>query len=86
MKTDLEMIPEVAELREIMRKTKMREGKLVVPDLPSYVESIKRAIQTYQELKNREHYKNTVRYVGFKLEMITDILKNNYGIEISEKE
>ena len=29
-KTDLEIIPEVAELRKVLRETKFREGKLVV--------------------------------------------------------
>lgn len=84
-KTDLELIPEVAKLRELMRGTRLREGKLVVKDLPAYVNSLKSVIPIYQELKNREHYKVTARYVGFKLEMITEVLKNNYGIELSEK-
>ena len=84
-KTDLELIPEVAKLRELMRGTRLREGKLVVKDLPAYVNSLKSVIPIYQELKDREHYKNTARYVGFKLEMITEVLKNNYGIELSEK-
>ena len=34
-KTDVEMIPEVAELRKVLRETKFREGKLVVKDLPT---------------------------------------------------
>jgi len=84
-KTDLELIPEVAKLRELMRGTRLREGKLVVKDLPAYVNSLKSVIPIYQELKDREHYKNTARYVGFKLEMITEVLKNNYGIELEEK-
>lgn len=84
-KTDLELIPEVAKLRELMRGTRLREGKLVVKDLPAYVNSLKSVIPIYQDLKNREHYKNTARYVGFKLELITEVLKNNYGIELSEK-
>jgi hypothetical protein len=84
-KTDLELIPEVARLRELMRETRLREGKLVVEDLPAYVNSLKSVIPIYQELKDREHYKVTARYVGFKLEMITEVLKNNYGIELSEK-
>jgi hypothetical protein len=84
-KTDLEMIPEVAELRRVLRETKFREGKLVVKDLPSYVESVKKVIPVYQELIGRKHYEETVRYAGFKLELITDILRKNYGIELSEK-
>lgn len=84
-KTDLEMIPEVAELRKVLRETKFREGKLVVPDLPTYVESVKKVIPIYQELIDRKHYKETVRYAGFKLGVITEILKNNYGIELSEE-
>ena len=84
-KTDLELISEVAKLRELMRETKFREGKLVVKDLPAYVNSLKSVIPIYQELKDREHYKVTARYVGFKLEMITEVLKNNYGIELEEK-
>jgi hypothetical protein len=84
-KTDLELIPEVEKLRELMRETKLREGKLVVKDLPAYVNSLKSVIPIYQELKDREHYRITARYVGFKLEMITEVLKNNYGIELSEK-
>ena len=84
-KTDLEMIPEVAELRRVLRETKFREGKLVVPDLPTYVESVKKVIPIYQELIDRKHYKETVRYAGFKLGVITEILKNNYGIELSEE-
>ena len=85
-KTDVEMIPEVAELRKVLRETKFREGKLVVKDLPTYVESVKKVIPIYQELIGRKHYKETVRYAGFKLEIIVNILKNNYGIELSEKE
>ena len=84
-KTDLEMIPEVAKLRKVLRETKFREGKLVVSDLPAYVNSLKSVIPIYQELKDREHYNVTARYVGFKLEMITEVLKNNYGIELEEK-
>jgi hypothetical protein len=84
-KTDLEMIPEVAELRRVLRETKFREGKLVVNDLPTYVESVKKVIPIYQELIDRKHYKETVRYAGFKLGVITEILKNNYGIELSEE-
>ena len=83
-KTDVEMIPEVAELRKVLRETKFREGKLVVKDLPTYVESVKKVIPIYQELIGRKHYKETVRYAGFKLEIITEILKKNYGIELSE--
>jgi len=84
-KTDLEMIPEVAELRKVLRETKFREGKLVVPDLPTYVESVKKVIPIYQDLVGRKHYKETVRYAGFKLEIITEILKSNYGIEIYDE-
>lgn len=84
-RTDLEMIPEVAELRKVLRETKFREGKLVVPDLPTYVESVKKVIPIYLELKDRRHYKETVKYVSFKLGIITEILKNNYGIELSEE-
>ena len=84
-KTDVEMIPEVAELRKVLRETKFREGKLVVPDLPTYVESVKKVIPIYQELIGRKHFKETTKYVGFKLGIITDILKNNYGIELSEE-
>ena len=84
-KTDLEMIPEVAELRRVLRETKFREGKLVVKDLAGYVESVKKVIPVYQDLIGRKHYKETVRYAGFKLEVITEILRNNYGIELSEK-
>ena len=84
-KTDLEMIPEVAELRKVLRETRFREGKLVVKDLPTYVESVKKVIPIYQDLVGRKHYKETVRYAGFKLEIITNILKSNYGIELSEK-
>jgi hypothetical protein len=84
-KTDVEMIPEVAELRKVLRETKFREGKLVVKDLPTYVESVKKVIPIYQELIDRKHYKETVRYAAYKLEVITEILKKNYGIELSEK-
>ena len=84
-KTDVEMIPEVAELRKVLRETRFREGKLVVKDLPTYVESVKKVIPIYQELQDRKHYKETVRYAGFKLEIIANILKNNYGIELEEK-
>ena len=84
-RTDLEMIPEVAELRKVLRETKFREGKLVVNDLPTYVESVKKVIPIYQELIGRKHFKETTKYVGFKLGIITDILKNNYGIELSEE-
>lgn len=84
-RTDLEMIPEVAELRKVLRETRFREGKLVVPDLAEYVESVKKVIPIYQELIDRKHYKETVRYAGFKLEIIANILKNNYGIELEEK-
>ena len=84
-KTDLEMIPEVAELRKVLRETRFREGKLVVKDLPTYVESVKKVIPIYQDLVGRKHYKETVRYAGYKLEIITNILKSNYGIELSEK-
>ena len=84
-KTDLEMIPEVAELRKVLRETKFREGKLVVNDLPTYVESVKKVIPIYQELIGRKHFKETIKYAGFKLNIITDILKNNYGVELSEE-
>ena len=84
-KTDVEMIPEVAELRKVLRETKFREGKLVVKDLPTYVESVKKVIPIYQELIDRKHYKETVRYAAYKLEVITEILKKNYGIELEEK-
>lgn len=84
-KTDVEMIPEVAELRKVLRETKFREGKLVVKDLPTYVESVKKVIPIYQELIGRKHYKETVRYAGFKLEIIANILKNNYDIKLEEK-
>ena len=84
-RTDLELIPEVAELRKVLRETKFREGKLVVPDLPTYVESVKKVIPVYQELIGRKHFKETTKYVGFKLGIIIDILKNNYGIELSEE-
>ena len=84
-KTDLEIIPEVAELRKVLRETRFREGKLVVKDLPTYVESVKKVIPIYQDLIDRKHYKETVRYAGFKLEIIANILKNNYGIELDEK-
>ena len=60
-KTDLEMIPEVTELRKVLRETKFREGKLVVPDLPTYVESVKKVIPIYQEycfLKDNNILKN----------------------------
>lgn len=82
-RTDLEMIPEVAELRKVLRETKFREGKLVVKDLPTYVESVKKVIPIYQELIGRKHFKETTKYVGFKLGIITEVLKNNYGIELS---
>ena len=84
-KTDVEIIPEVAELRKVLRETKFREGKLVVKDLPTYVESVKKVIPIYQDLVGRKHYKETVRYAAYKLEIITNILKSNYGIELSEK-
>ena len=84
-KTDVEMIPEVAELRKVLRETRFREGKLVVKDLPTYVESVKKVIPIYQELIDRKHYKETVRYAAFKLELITEVLRNNYGIELSEE-
>ena len=84
-RTDLEMIPEVAELRKVLRETKFREGKLVVNDLPTYVESVKKVIPIYQELIGRKHVKETTKYVGVKVGIITDILKNNYGIELSEE-
>ena len=84
-KTDLEMIPEVAELRKVLRETRFREGKLVVKDLPTYVESVKKVIPIYQELIDRKHYKETVRYAGFKLGVIVEVLRNNYGIELEEK-
>ena len=84
-KTDVEIISEVAELRKVLRETKFREGKLVVKDLPTYVESVKKVIPIYQELIGRKHYKETVRYAGFKLEIIVNILKNNYGIELSKE-
>ena len=85
MKTDIEMIPEVAELRKVLRETKFRKGKLVVSDLPTYVESVKKVIPVYHELKGREHFKETTKYVSFKLGIITEILKNEYGIVLSEK-
>ena len=84
-KTDLEMIPEVAELWKVLRETRFREGKLVVNDLPTYVESVKKVIPIYQDLVGRKHYKETVRYAGYKLEIITNILKSNYGIELEKK-
>ena len=84
-KTDVEMIPEVAELRKVLRETRFREDKLVVKDLPTYVESVKKVIPIYQDLVGRKHYKETVRYAAYKLEIITNILKSNYGIELSEK-
>ena len=84
-RTDLEMIPEVAELRKVLRETKFREGKLVVSDLPTYVESVKKVIPIYQDLIDRKHYKETVRYATYKLEVITEILKKNYGIELEKK-
>ena len=84
-RTDVEMIPEVAELRKVLRETKFREGKLVVTDLPTYVESVKKVIPIYQELIGRKHYKETVRYAAYKLEIISGILKSNYGIELEEK-
>lgn len=83
--TDLEMIPYVEGLRKVLRETKFREGKLVVKNLREYVESIKRVIPIYQDLVDRKHYQNTVRYAGFKLDIITDILKKEYGIELSKK-
>jgi len=84
-KTDVEVIPEVAELRKVLRETRFREGKLIVQDLPTYVESVKKVIPIYQDLIDRKHYKETVRYAGYKLEIIANILKSNYGIELSEK-
>jgi hypothetical protein len=84
-KTDLELIPEVMKLRELMRDIKIRNGKLIVEDLPVCVESLRKSIPIYQELKNRECYKITTKYIGTKLELVTEILKNNYGIELREK-
>ena len=84
-RTDEEMIPYAAELRKVLRETRFREGKLVVKDLAAYVESVKKVIPIYQELQDRRHYKETVRYAAFKLELITEVLRNNYGIELSEK-
>ncbi len=84
-RTDEEMIPYAAELRKVLRETKFREGKLVVKDLPTYVESVKKVIPIYQDMIGRKHYKETVRYAAFKLELITEVLRNNYGIELSEK-
>ena len=84
-RTDEEMIPYAAELRKVLRETKFREGKLVVKDLPTYVESVKKVIPIYQDMIGRKHYKETVRYAAFKLELITNILKSNYGIELEEK-
>ena len=84
-RTDEEMIPYVTELRKVLRETRFREGKLVVKDLAAYVESVKKVIPIYQDLIDRRHYKETVRYAAFKLELITEVLRNNYGIELSEK-
>ena len=84
-RTDIEMIPEVAELRKVLRETGFRKGKLVVKDLPTYVESVKKVIPIYQELIDRKHYKEIVRYAAYKLEVITEILKKNYGIELDKK-
>lgn len=83
VKTDLEMIPEVTELRGFMRETKFRGGKLVVTDLANYVSTLKKMIPIYLDLKDRKHYKNTVRYIEFKLGMIMEVLRNNYGINVS---
>ena len=84
-RTDEEMIPYAAELRKVLRETRFREGKLVVKDLAAYVESVKKVIPIYQDMIGRKHYKETVRYAAFKLELITEVLRNNYGIELSEK-
>ena len=84
-RTDEEMIPYVAELRKVLRETRFREGKLVVKDLAAYVESVRRIIPIYQDMIGRKHYKETVRYAAFKLELITEVLRNNYGIELSEE-
>ena len=84
-RTDEEMIPYVAELRKVLRETKLREGKLVVKDLAAYVESVRRIIPIYKDMIGREHYKETVKYAAFKLELITGVLRNNYDIELSEE-
>jgi ribosomal protein L16/L10AE len=84
-RTDEEIIPYAAELRKVLRETRFREGKLVVKDLAAYVESVKRIIPIYQDMIGRKHYKETVKYAAFKLELITEVLRDNYGIELSEK-
>ena len=82
-RTDLEIVPEVEKLRKFLRGAKVREGKLKVNDLPNFVDSLKRLIPIYQDLKDREHYKNSVRYFKFKMDFILEVLKEGHDIQLN---
>ena len=84
LKTDLDLIPEVEKLRKFLMKTKIKEGTIKTDDLPSYVESLKKLIPLCNELEDRKHYKESIKYFRYKIGFITEILKEQHNIFIDD--
>ncbi len=85
-KVDIELIPKVKKLRSFLRETKFRDGKLVVKDIFAYLDSLNEANKIYEELKEREHYQDTVKYYESKVSFIKEILGKEYGILLCQRE
>lgn len=85
-KVDVELIPKAKKLRSFLRETKFRDGKLVVKDIFAYLYSLNEANKIYEELKEREHYQDTVRYYESKVSFVKEILRKEYGILLHQGE